>query len=187
MSHAIFFDRDGTLIENRHYLSEPDGVSLLPGVTEAMRRLVEAQCRLFLFTNQSGVGRGWFNLADVERCNCRMIELIGLGPNLFADVCIAIESPNDEPRYRKPSPRFIEEMIALHGLDRNRCWMVGDSPSDWQAGRAAGVGIAAVVPNGSQPVIAGDTALPALRAFLCVNEFVDWLLTSHGHSSNAKG
>jgi D-glycero-D-manno-heptose 1,7-bisphosphate phosphatase len=142
---AIFLDRDGTLIENRHYLGTPDGVALLPGVREALGMARAAGARLFLFTNQSGVGRGYFTLADVEAVNRRMIECIGLGDDLFADVCIAPERPDEPSGYRKPSPRFIRETLARHEFDAARAWMVGDAPSDWEAGLAAGVSVAAIV------------------------------------------
>ena len=60
VSCAVLLDRDGTLIEDKHYLSEPSGVALLPGVGPALSRLVQAGHRLFLVSNQSGVGRGYF-------------------------------------------------------------------------------------------------------------------------------
>ena len=142
---AIFLDRDGTLIENRHYLSTPEGVALLPGVQEALRRARDRRVKLFLFTNQSGVGRGYFTLADVEAVNRRMIDLLGLGDDLFARICVAPEGPDETPQYRKPSPRFIEEMLALHGIAAPAAWMVGDSPVDWEAGLAAGVQVAGIV------------------------------------------
>ena len=103
---AIFLDRDGTLIENRHYLSSPEGVALLPGVCEALARVREAGAKLFLFTNQSGVGRGYFTLADVEAVNRRMIEVLGLGDDLFAGICIAPEPARErrlEPFSQPPS------------------------------------------------------------------------------------
>lgn len=142
---AIFLDRDGTLIENRHYLGAPDGVALLPGVRDALGMARSAGARLFLFTNQSGVGRGYFTLADVEAVNRRMIECIGLGDDLFADVCIAPERPDEPSAYRKPSPLFIRETLARYALDATRAWMVGDTPSDWEAGVDAGVRVAAIV------------------------------------------
>ena len=142
---AVFLDRDGTLIENRHYLSLPAGVAVLPGVREALLRLRTAGARLFLFTNQSGVGRGYFSLADVEAVNRRMIEEIGLGEDLFAGICIAPERPDEPPVYRKPSPRFIHEMRAAHGFAAEASWMLGDSPSDWEVGLAAGIRAAAIV------------------------------------------
>ncbi|MCE9629982.1 MAG: HAD-IIIA family hydrolase [Planctomycetia bacterium] len=142
---AVFLDRDGTLIENRHYLASPEGVALLPGVREALARVRDAGAKLFLFTNQSGVGRGMFTLADVEAVNRRMIDALELGDDLFAGVCIAPERPDEPPVYRKPSPRFIHEMLAAHAIVAETAWMVGDAPTDWEAGINAGIHSAAIV------------------------------------------
>lgn len=142
---AVFLDRDGTLIENRHYLASPEGVVILPGVCEAIARVRAAGAKLFLLTNQSGVGRGYFSLADVEAQNRKMLDLIGLGSDLFTRICIAPERPDEPPVYRKPSPRFINEMLAEHALAAEAAWMVGDSPADWRAGLNAGIRAAAIV------------------------------------------
>jgi D-glycero-D-manno-heptose 1,7-bisphosphate phosphatase len=141
---AIFFDRDGTLIEDAHYLRDPGGVVLLPGVREALARARSAGVSLFLFTNQSGVARGLLTLDDVEAVNRRMIELLGCGDDLFAGMCIAPEHPDETPRFRKPSPRFIQETLACHRIDPAAAWMVGDSPVDWEAGLNAGISVAAI-------------------------------------------
>lgn len=142
---AVFFDRDGTLIEHVAYLSDPTQVVLLPGVREALGRLQAAAIRMFLFSNQSGVGRGLFTMADVEAVNRRMVELLDLGPEPFAGICVAPELPGAPSRYRKPSPRYIHEMLDLHRIPAAAAWMVGDSPVDWEAGLAAGVRTAAIV------------------------------------------
>jgi D-glycero-D-manno-heptose 1,7-bisphosphate phosphatase len=142
---AVFLDRDGTLIVHRPYLSEPAGVELLEGTREAVAQALTHGTKLFLFTNQSGVGRGLFSLADVEGVNRRMIELLGLGRDPFSGVCIATERPEEPPRYRKPSPRYIEEMLWEHGIPPQAAWMLGDSPVDWEAGLNAGVNVAAIV------------------------------------------
>lgn len=138
-SPAIFLDRDGTIIVDAHYLSDPAKVVLLPHAGEALALLRDAGYALFLFTNQSGIGRGLFTADAVARCNARMIELLGLGPAPFVDICIAPEAPDQPSLYRKPSPRFITESIARHQLDGARSWMVGDKPSDVEAGLNAGI------------------------------------------------
>ncbi|MBO4793581.1 MAG: HAD-IIIA family hydrolase, partial [Deltaproteobacteria bacterium] len=61
---VVLLDRDGTLIEDRHYLHDPAGVVLLPGVGEGLKALAEAGCRLGVLTNQSGIGRGYYAEAD---------------------------------------------------------------------------------------------------------------------------
>lgn len=141
---ALFLDRDGTLIEDRHFVGAVDQVTLLPGTREALARLLEAGTKLFILTNQSGVNRGYFTLADVEAVNRRMIELLDLGPAPFTRICIAPERPDEPSRYRKPSPLFIEEMLAEHRLRKDASWMIGDRPSDWEAGIAAGTRVAAI-------------------------------------------
>ncbi len=136
---AVFLDRDGTLIVNRPYLCDPAYVELLPGVRAALQELLRRGFKLFLLTNQSGIGRGLFSLREAEACNRRMFELLDLPYGVFVDVCIAPERPEDQPIYRKPSPRFIIEMVAKHDLYRGSSWMVGDKISDVLAGLNAGI------------------------------------------------
>jgi D-glycero-D-manno-heptose 1,7-bisphosphate phosphatase len=141
---ALFLDRDGTLIADKHYLADPAGVELLPGVVAGLERALERGYKLFLFSNQSGIGRGYYTMADALRVNARMEELIGLARPLFAGVCLAPETPEQPLVYRKPSPRFILEMIETHGLDPAQCIMAGDRESDIEAGLNAGIRVAAL-------------------------------------------
>ena len=134
MKKALFLDRDGTIIEDTHYLHKPEEVSLIHGVTEALQLAIQKNYLLFLFTNQSGIGRGYYTLEDTISCNREMIRQLNIVDNLFAEICIATETPDQPQNYRKPSPRFILEMVQKHDLNKNDCWMVGDRLSDLQAG-----------------------------------------------------
>ena len=154
---ALFLDRDGTLIRDMGYLDRAAGVELLPGAREALRRAHRTH-RLFLFSNQSGVSRGYFTWAQVDAVNRRLFRLLGDGGHLFDACCMAAEHPDAPAVYRKPSPRFILECIDQFALDPGACWMVGDRQSDLQAGLRAGVR-AALVTNGGAPD-------PALAGFL---------------------
>ncbi len=136
---AVFFDRDGTLIHDTGYLSDPDLVELLPGVRETLLALREAGFLLFLFTNQSGVARGYFGMDAVEAVNTRLARLLGGADTFFDGVCIAPEHPDDLPVYRKPCPRFIDETREALSIPRECCLMVGDRTSDLQAGVNAGI------------------------------------------------
>jgi D-glycero-D-manno-heptose 1,7-bisphosphate phosphatase len=143
-ARGLFLDRDGTLILDKHFLADPEGVELIPGVAAALRQAKTLGYQLFLFTNQSGIGRGLHTLEDVHRCNARMEALVGLPSPLFTDICIAPERPDEPSAYRKPSPRFILESIERHRLDPRACWMVGDREADVQAGLNAHIRAAAV-------------------------------------------
>jgi D-glycero-D-manno-heptose 1,7-bisphosphate phosphatase len=149
---SLFLDRDGTLIVDRHYLSDPAQVELLPGVRDALHGFLAEGWLLFLFTNQSGIGQGMFPIEAVHRCNARMLELLALPAPGFTATCIAPETPDMPPVYRKPSPRFILEMTAVHSLDPARTWMIGDKASDVQAGLNAGVH-AALLQTGPVPAV----------------------------------
>lgn len=138
---ALFLDRDGTLIVDKHYLHDPAGVELLPGVVEGLRRARDLGYKLFLFSNQSGIGRGYYTMDDALRVNARMEEMLGLGRPLFAGECLAPETPEQPMVYRKPSPRFILEMIEEHELDPAQCTMVGDRETDVEAGLNAKINV----------------------------------------------
>jgi D-glycero-D-manno-heptose 1,7-bisphosphate phosphatase len=157
---ALFLDRDGTLNFDRHYVFDPAGIELIPGVAGALREARALGLRLFLHTNQSGIARGLFQLADVDRCNARLEDLLGLPRPVFDAVCVAPEGPDDPQVFRKPSPRFIQECVARHRLAPARCWMVGDRESDLEAGRLAGIGTAAVC-TGKHDAAAWRQLLPA--------------------------
>lgn len=136
---ALFLDRDGTLIHNIPYLSDPDKVEPVPGVAQALQKAKDLGYLLFLFTNQSGIGRGYYTLQEAEACNTKLIELLGLGENIFTAICIAPEAPEDPQIYRKPSPKFILEMIEHYKLSPKECIIVGDRLADVQAGVNAGI------------------------------------------------
>jgi len=139
MKRAVFLDRDGTLIEEREYLSRPGDVALLPGTGKALRRLQQAGFALFLVSNQSGVGRGYFTLEDVEKVNrCLLAELARDGVE-FVKIYIAPEAPGQPSRGRKPSPQFLLDARDEFGLDLSQSYMIGDKLIDLECGWNAGV------------------------------------------------
>lgn len=131
---ALFLDRDGTLIYDKHYLCDPAGVELIRGADDALRQALEMGFLLFLLTNQSGVGRGYHTMEDVHACNRRMLELLDLPEPGFTKICIAPESPDQPSAYRKPSPLFVLEMVKKYRLDTTQCYMVGDRLCDLDTG-----------------------------------------------------
>jgi D-glycero-D-manno-heptose 1,7-bisphosphate phosphatase len=165
---ALFLDRDGTLIVDKVYLSDPAGIDVITGVPAALRRARELGYLLFLFTNQSGIGRGLHTLDDTLRVNARMEEMLGLTSPVFTATCIAPEVPPQPIVYRKPSPRFILEQVAQHQLDPDQCWMVGDSAADIGAALAAKIKVAAVRTGKIDPAtltIVAEHKIPVFETF----------------------
>lgn len=126
----IVLDRDGTLIRHIPYLSDPAQVQLLPTVIDGLAKLVKSGCLLFLHTNQSGIGRGYFSLADATACNDEMLRQICLGKELFESVCVCPEAPDQDIAYRKPSPKYGLEIIVKYATCKNNIWYVGDNVTD---------------------------------------------------------
>ena len=141
VSCAVLLDRDGTLIEDKHYLSEPSGVALLPGVGPALSRLVQAGHRLFLVSNQSGVGRGYFTEQAVVACQKRLEELLEPYGVAFTDAVWCPHAPEESCFCRKPLPGMFDELRARHGLLPETTFMIGDKLDD--LGFAANAGLSA--------------------------------------------
>jgi D-glycero-D-manno-heptose 1,7-bisphosphate phosphatase len=139
MNSAVFLDRDGTLIEERHYLSDPDQVVVYPGAADGLRMLQNAGFILFLVTNQSGVGRGYYTMADVHRVHERLMERLASGVAPFRDIYIAPEAPDQPSLGRKPSPHFLFDARDRFGVDLGSSYMVGDKWIDLECGWNAGV------------------------------------------------
>ncbi|MCX8157813.1 MAG: HAD family hydrolase [Verrucomicrobiae bacterium] len=136
---AVFLDRDGTVIAERHYLKDPAQVELLPGAAAALKRLQDAGYLLFFVTNQSGIGRGYFSMDDALRVQARVEELLaGQGVRIIKTY-VAPEAPDQPSRGRKPSPAFLWDARDEFQLDLGRSYMIGDKLIDLECGWNAGV------------------------------------------------
>ncbi|MBN2505083.1 MAG: HAD family hydrolase [Verrucomicrobia bacterium] len=139
MNRAVFLDRDGTIIEEKGYLRRPEDVAVYPGAADALGRLGRAGFRLILVTNQSGVGRGYYGMADVEAVHGRLRELLRPAGVWFDAIYIAPEAPGQPSAGRKPSPHFLWAARDEFGLSLAGSYMVGDKRSDLESGWNAGV------------------------------------------------
>lgn len=147
-ARAVFLDRDGTLIRDKHYLHRPDEVEFFPGVGPALRRLQDAGFLLVVVTNQSGVGRGYFTLADVDRVHAHIEAELAAEDVVFDAVYVAPEAPDQPSAGRKPSPQFLFDARDTLGVDLARSYMVGDKLIDLQTGWNAGCARSLLVRTG---------------------------------------
>jgi D-glycero-D-manno-heptose 1,7-bisphosphate phosphatase len=135
---AVFLDRDGTLIEDTGYPRDPEAVRLLEGAPEALAALRRAGFALVLVSNQSGIGRGIVTQEEADAVHDRVVrELLAHGVELD-DVRYCPHTPEDACSCRKPAAGLLLDSARELGLDLARSFMVGDKPSDVEAGRAAG-------------------------------------------------
>jgi D-glycero-D-manno-heptose 1,7-bisphosphate phosphatase len=148
MNRAVFLDRDGTIIEERNYLCRVEEVVIFPGAAAALGQLCRAGFKLFIVSNQSGVGRGYFTLADVEKVNQYLIRQLGRDGVRFDKIYIAPESPDVPSRGRKPSPQFLLDARDEFGVDLAQSYMIGDKLIDLECGWNAGVNQCLLVRTG---------------------------------------
>lgn len=128
----VFLDRDGTIIEDTHFISRPDDVRVLPGAAEAIARLNAAGIPVVVVTNQSGIGRGYFSAAEYEKVNERIAaELEKAGARLDA-VFHCPHAPNgDDPcPCRKPGTALFAAALEKFGVPGSRAAFVGDKIRD---------------------------------------------------------
>lgn len=137
---AVFLDRDGTIIEDVGYPSDPAAVHLLPGAAAGIRRLRDSGFAIVIISNQSGVGRGLFTMADLERVHERTVELLAQEGAELDGAFYCPHAPDEGCDCRKPATGLIDRARSTLDLDLDGCAFVGDKHSDVEAGAAAGCG-----------------------------------------------
>jgi D-glycero-D-manno-heptose 1,7-bisphosphate phosphatase len=180
MNRAVFLDRDGTIIEEKEYLRDPDQVSIFPGAMDALKRLQDAGFKLCIVSNQSGVGRGYFTIADVKRVNEHLIELLARGGVRFEKIYVAPEAPGQPSRGRKPSPQFLFDARDEFGIDLSQSYMVGDKLIDLECGWNAGVKTSILVRTGygAKWEHSGIEQVGRAKVVNGLAEAADWILAA---------
>src|SRR5213596_3044031 len=148
MNRAVFLDRDGTIIEEKEYLSDPDRIVVFPGAAQALNRLQDAGFKLLIVTNQSGIGRGYYTVEDMHRVNTRLVAELERYGVRFEKIYFAPEAPEQPSRGRKPSPQFLFDARDEFDIDLSQSYMIGDKLIDLECGWNAGVKTSILVRTG---------------------------------------
>ena len=133
---AVFFDRDGTLMEDAHYCADPALVKVFPGVPEALRRLQAAGFGVFVITNQSGIGRGLITEAQYRAVEEEFLRQAGRDSVDASYYCP--DAPGVPSNCRKPEPGMVLAAAAAHHIHLAESYFVGDKSADIECGRRAG-------------------------------------------------
>lgn len=178
MNRAVFLDRDGTLIVEKNYLHKPEEVEIFPGAGAALKKLCDAGFTLVMVTNQSGIGRGYYTMADAERVNARVCDLLAAEGARIVKCYIAPEPPDKPSRGRKPSPQFLFDARDEFGLNLAESFMVGDKFIDLECGWNAGVKKSILVRTGYGAEVERSAAGKFASAVIVddLNGAADWIL-----------
>ncbi len=138
MIKAVFLDRDGTLIYEKPgvYLSDPQQVRLYKSTRPALELLAKSGFKLFIVSNQSGIGRGYFTEKEVNAVHAHLRRL--LKPASIEEIVFCPHAPDEKCTCRKPQPQMGLDLIKKYRIDPQKSYMIGDKKADVEFGHALG-------------------------------------------------
>jgi D-glycero-D-manno-heptose 1,7-bisphosphate phosphatase len=172
----ILLDRDGTLNVERHYLSAPEQLELYPGVGTALRRLRTLDFGLAVVTNQSGVARGYFDMATLARIHDRLRAILAAEGVELDGIFLCPHSPDGPCDCRKPLPGLVRQAAAALDFDPAQAFLIGDKAIDIALAHAVGARGILVRTGWGRKAEAEDAGDPAV----IVDDLpaaVDWIET----------
>jgi D-glycero-D-manno-heptose 1,7-bisphosphate phosphatase len=134
---AVFVDRDGTIMHDCDYCSDPKQVRVFPGTPEALRRLKRAGYKIIIITNQSGIGRGFFTLEQYHAVEAEVLRQLGDG--LIDATYFCPDVPGKPSECRKPAPGMVRQAAREHDVDLSRSFLIGDKEIDAECAHNAGI------------------------------------------------
>lgn len=137
MKKAVFLDRDGTLIEDRGYISSPEDVVFYENTFEALLRL-QVYYKLFIVTNQSGIAKGLNSPAEVEAINRHVSDILAQHNIIITDTYVCPHNTEDQCQCIKPKPYFLKKAAAEYDIDLSGSFSIGDHPFDPELAENAG-------------------------------------------------
>jgi D-glycero-D-manno-heptose 1,7-bisphosphate phosphatase len=178
---GVLLDRDGTIIEEIGYISDPSKVKLLGDAASSIAGLNQKGIPVAVVSNQAGVARGLFTVEDIEKVNQRLRELLASHGASLDGVYYCGHHPDYdiECDCRKPRPGLLVKAAAEMSIDLSRSFMVGDKLTDIQAGKAAGTSTVFLLTGfGSKEYKENRDEILRLSDKVCedLTEAIQWIL-----------
>lgn len=136
---AIFLDRDGVINYDTEYVHKVEDFKYIPGAKKALRKLISAGYKIFIITNQSGIGRGYYTMKDVEELHNYMLSDFEKDGIKIEKIYICPHGKDENCKCRKPNPYFVFEAQKEFDIDLSKSYFVGDRDTDIGCGKNAGV------------------------------------------------
>jgi len=130
LTKAIFLDRDGVINIEKNYLFKIEDFEFVAGTFESLKYLQDLGYKLFVITNQSGVGRGYYTLEDFDKLTNWMIKEFEKRNIEILQVELCPHAPTDNCDCRKPKTGMIDNILSNHKIDLTKSWLIGDKSSD---------------------------------------------------------
>ena len=183
---AVFVDRDGTMVFDKHYLADPRGLEIIPTVPEGIKKLNDAGIPVIMVTNQSGVARGKFDEATLELIHQRLFEILEDGGAIVNGFYYCPHMPDAGCDCRKPKPGMLLKAKKEHGFDLAKSYVIGDRMLDIEMAHSVGaIGVIVPEPGDQYHVdaeIEASKEMPDMRKVTFL-EAVDWILRDIGRKA----
>jgi len=147
---AIFLDRDGVLVDNsqHYYIWETDQLTLVDGAIENLKILTQKGFQLFIVSNQGGISRGLYSKNDILKLHAGLVQIFKANDIEIEEIAFCPHYPDVERCLcRKPDSLMIEKLIAKYKISKPDSYLIGDSQSDMDAARKAGIRGIQIIPN----------------------------------------
>jgi D-glycero-D-manno-heptose 1,7-bisphosphate phosphatase len=135
---AVFLDRDGVINKDYGFVHKIEDFIFFPDVFESLKKLQSAGYRLFIITNQSGIGRGMYPEKDVQDVHDYMLQALASQGIEISRVYFCPHAPEDDCECRKPKTKHLDDAVREFDLDAENSWVIGDKLSDIEMGERAG-------------------------------------------------
>lgn len=175
---AVFLDRDGTIMEDAHYLSRPEQVRLLPGAANAIARINAAIVPVLVITNQSGIGRGILTIDDHMLITERLNDLLSEHNARIDATYYCPHAPEDGCDCRKPGTKLFRQAAAEHSIDLTRALYIGDRFRDVEPGIVLG-GNGVLIASAATPADDTLAAVERARVAPSLGVALDWFLCTN--------
>lgn len=139
MQKAFFIDRDGVVNIDKNYVYKIDDFEFIDGVFDSFKYLQEKGYKLFIITNQSGIGRGYYKEEEFLTLTSWMIKEFEKHNIEIQEVKYCPHSPESNCNCRKPKTAMIDEILKNYDIDLENSWLIGDKDSDIKCAINAGI------------------------------------------------
>lgn len=131
---AVFLDRDGVINIDNNYVNKIEDFEFKDGIFESLIHLQKLGYRLFIITNQSGIGRGYYTLQDFRNLMSWVLKKFEEKNIYISQIEFCPHHPNLNCDCRKPKTGMIENILKNYSIDLKNSWLIGDKNSDIQCG-----------------------------------------------------
>lgn len=166
-AQAVFLDRDGVINDHVRFVNTPEDLILFPDAGQAIKRLNDAGYKVFVVTNQGGIGLGHMKEESLHAIHEKMERELKQDGAILDDIAYCAHKPHARCACRKPEPKMILDLAQKYDIDLAHSYMVGDRDTDVTAGQKAGV----------KTIYIGDAHAPADFSAPSLAKAADWILS----------